>query len=423
MAFESLDTSPFSPRCVASTGDVFSRTVGEYETQSGSNRLGLTKESGAESNCFRSAHWSSDGTTILTQNEDGRLRAFVLPTELLDCPEQTLHLQPYATSSYAKTHATVLYPYYDLSTTSTTLLLQSRKDLPIRLNNTLDLDFSHASYPWIDADTEAFNAPHSLVFTSEGQHFVAGAKEKLAIFDISRSGEGPMMEMRTRAGRAERKLVGESCIGLAGLVSALSIGPDGTLAAGTTSRQVGLWSGSGFGENVASFSLSDIEEHGTKGGGVMQLAWSPCGRYLFVAERLSDALHVYDIRRAGKRISWIRGRRANTTQRLSFAISETSAGVLDVWSGGTDGFMRVWQDVTSREGQIDAEVEFKAHKDTVTSTIVHPGGTVFATTSGQRFDPRELVRTASSSGSDLSDEEDATGPIRTSENMLKVWTL
>lgn len=61
--------------------------------------------------------------------------------------------------------------------------------------------------------------------------------------------------------------------------------------------------------------------------------------------------------------------------------------------------------------------------DTVTSTIVHPGGTVFATTSGQRFDPRELVRTASSSGSDLSDEEDATGPIRTSENMLKVWTL
>lgn len=248
--------------------------------------------------------------------------------------------------------------------------------------------------------------------------------------------------MRTRAGKAERKLTGEAGVGLAGLVTALAIGADGTLAAGTTGRQVGLWSSSGLGESIATFSLGEDNGQGMDGSGVTQLAWSPCGRYLFVAERMSDALLVYDIRGAGKRLSWLRGRRAKTTQKLSFDIVNTETQGLDIWAGGTDGVMRIWQDVKSKEGPVNADAEFQAHNgwyiepaqyctgvdsltDTVSNTIVHPCRTVFATTSGQRNDPQDSVDTSPSPGA--SDDDMAT-PVAASrqgrsENVLKVWTL
>lgn len=92
-----------------------------------------------------------------------------------------------------------------------------------------------------------------------------------------------------------------------------------------------------------------------KGTGISQIEWSTCGRYLFVAERQSDALLVYDIRKTGQRLSYLCGRRALTTLKLSFDLANTSDGHIDTWAGGTDGKVRVWRSVTAREGRIEPD--------------------------------------------------------------------
>ena len=167
------------------------------------------------------------------------------PTDLLESKDQPRGLRPYSTSNPIKSHAIALYPYYSLTDPSTTLLIQSQSDLPIRLTNALDLSYTHATYPWIHPMTEAYLAPHSLIFTQNGTHFVAGEKEQLAVFDITRTGEGPYARHATRSSKKMRKATGEAGVGLKGLVASLAINNETILAAGTTGRQIGLWATSG----------------------------------------------------------------------------------------------------------------------------------------------------------------------------------
>jgi 6-phosphogluconolactonase (cycloisomerase 2 family) len=109
---------------------------------------------------------------------------------------------------------------------------------------------------------------------------------------------------------------------------------------------------------MAAFDLNfnDADDGLLKGNGVSQLAWSPCGKYLFVAERQSDALLVYDIRHTGQRLSYLAGRKAHTTLKLSFDLATDEYGKTDLWAGGTDGKVRAWRDVTGREGRIEPDL-------------------------------------------------------------------
>ena len=56
----------------------------------------------------------------------------------------------------------------------------------------------------------------------------------------------------------------------------------------------------------------------------------------------------------------------------------------EVWAGGTDGVVRVWEGLGRSEGRVDADWGFKAHGDVVVGVGVHPGGGVLASCSGQR---------------------------------------
>lgn len=145
-------------------------------------------------------------------------------------------------------------------------------------------------------------------------------------------------------------------------MSSLALSRDNILAAGTYNRQVGLFENAGQGESMTAFDLSynDADDSLLKGNGVSQLAWSPCGNYLFVAERQSDALLVYDIRHTGQRLSYLSGRRAHTTLKLSFDLASDAYGKIDIWAGGTDGKVRVWRDVTSREGRLEPDLALHA---------------------------------------------------------------
>lgn len=153
--------------------------------------------------------------------------------------------------------------------------------------------------------------------------------------------------------------------GMKGIVSSLSMGESGILAAGTFSRWVGLYDSGGRGETIAVFSLvspssttttsnaKDTEQQGT---GITQLLWSPCSRYLCTVERGSDGICVWDVRVTGKELAWLVGRNARTNQRLGIDLIGD-----EIWAGGTDGKVRVWNGVGTKEGVVKARFEFLAH--------------------------------------------------------------
>jgi telomerase Cajal body protein 1 len=154
-------------------------------------------------------------------------------------------------------------------------------------------------------------------------------------------------------------------MGMKGLVSALSIEPaSNTLAAGTFSRHVGLYEAAGQGDCVGVFRV-DGNEADCKigGGGITQLLWSPCGRYLYIVERQSDGVMLYDIRKTGQLLSWIEGRSAGTNQRLGVDLSNSScadAG-LEIWAGGVDGYVRTWRNTHCQEGSQQPDAGWHAH--------------------------------------------------------------
>jgi hypothetical protein len=156
-------------------------------------------------------------------------------------------------------------------------------------------------------------------------------------------------------------------VGMRGIVSALSHQPsseheEGMLAAGTWTRWVGLYDAGGMGGTVATWSIAEAADvlSGIGGTGVTQTTWSACGKYLFVAERKSRGVLVYDVRVTGKLVAWLEGREADTNQRLSIDVFRAEAGP-EIWGGGVDGIVRVWEAVGMTEGSQERSWEWRAH--------------------------------------------------------------
>jgi hypothetical protein len=304
------------------------------------------------------------------------------PETLLSTPTRQ-DLKPYSTLTVSEPiYSTAPYPYFNLSDTSTTLLLHSKRDSPIHLTNALSHETGiWASYPLQNTTTEAWISPYSLAFTPDGQHFVAGGQSLLAVFDVSRNGQGPIERHKTGfKTKGHRNL--SNVTGSKALISTLDINCDSVLALGTYNRTVALYSNSGRGEAITSFSMKDVERNGdeTMGWGISQVKWSQDGRYLLVAERRSEGISIYDIRGTGKRLGWLAGRNAQTNIKLGFDILTTGDG-LEVWAGTMDGMVIMWKDPTWKGGVSTPDAEWKVHDDPVCATLVHPSGSVVVTAS------------------------------------------
>lgn len=288
------------------------------------------------------------------------------PPDLLEERASPHRISPYSTLPSAEpTYATAMYPFYSLQDPSTTLFLSSVRDHPIRISSAF-APTSLASYSLIHPTTEAFITPHSMIYPAAlgGSHFLTGSDSLICLFDVSRSGaDGPVSWMPTIP--SKRKQIVGGGVGMKGIVSALSLNPtgDGILAAGTFTRQVGLYSGNGSGELLGTFNVSKTDASRHIGGrGVTQLLWSPCGRYLYVAERKSDGVFVYDIRVTGQLLGWLQGRKANTNQRMKIDVVPSGEGHShEIWAGGTDGVMRVWRNPGYNVGAQDPDWEWKVH--------------------------------------------------------------
>ncbi|KAJ5330426.1 hypothetical protein N7476_000209 [Penicillium atrosanguineum] len=354
---------------------------------------------------FKSVEWTPDGTTLLAESANHCIRTFILPPDLLE-GEKPHRLSPYSTLASAEpTYASAVYPFFNLQDPTTCLFLSSVRDHPIRLASAL-VPTSVASYALVNPMTEAFITPHSILYPSTlgGTHFLTGSDSMICLFDVSRSGnEGPVSWMPTIP--SKRKQIVGGGVGMKGIVSAMAVNPtgDGILAAGTFTRHIGLYSSNGSGELLGTFNIAKTEANRDIGGkGVTQLTWSPCGRYLYIAERKCDGVLVYDIRVTGQMLGYLRGRNALTNQRMNIDVVNSGAeGSHEVWAGGIDGIMRVWKDPAFTVGAHDPDWEFKVHDDAVTSAAFHSSGSVVATCSGQRRDEN-------------------SGPA---DNSLKVWSM
>ncbi|EEH22372.2 hypothetical protein PABG_04583 [Paracoccidioides brasiliensis Pb03] len=372
--------------CVAST-----RNYGLSTSEMSSNeKQTVTKGHQVISNYIKEACWSADGTSIITNSADNSIRTFVLPADVLEDRKAPHELEPYHTiPSSEPIYATAIYPFYTLQDPSSTLLLSSVRDHPIRLNSAFHPGFL-ASYSLISPTTEVFIAPHSILYphSLNGTHFLTGSDSLICLFDVSRSGkDGPVSRLLTIPSK-RKKIVGGG-VGMKGIVSTMAISPagDGILAAGTFTRYIGLYASNGSGDTIATFSIAGTNADARIGGrGITQVLWSPCGRYLFVVERKSSGILVYDIRVTGQLVGWLEGRVGITNQRLKADIvpggDSNSTGI---WAGGTDGVVRVWIDPSNvgGEGRLP-EWEIKVHDDPVTSAVFHPMGSVLATCSGQK---------------------------------------
>ena len=210
-----------------------------------------------------------------------------------------------------------------------------------------------------------------------------------------------------------------------GIISALTMSNDGVLAAGTFTRSVGLYDSHGHGDTTGVFSLNNTPISPEKEGeGITQLLWSPCSRYLCIAERCSDGISVWDIRGTGTRLAWLKGRKAETYQRLSV---DLMGG--EIWAGGMDGMVRVWEGLGMKEGVVEPSWSFQAHGDVVSSAVLHPTGSVLATSSGQRhWGPDDFENDSTASLSPSSSESSVSslgtaGQSKTSDYSLKVWAI
>ncbi|CAP96957.1 hypothetical protein E8E15_003004 [Penicillium rubens] len=419
----------WTPVCVASSGRQSARPIDPTRSRLASSPLSTVQsEPGATSDnesidqdtdlgYFKSAEWTPDGTTLLTDSADHSIRTWILPPDLLE--DKPIHqISPYSTLPSAEpTYATAIYPFYDLQDPSSTLFLSSVRDHPIRLSSAL-APTSVASYSLVNPMTEAFITPHSMIYPSTmgGTHFLTGSDSLICLFDVSRTGpQGPISSMPTIP--SKRKQIVGGGIGMKGIVSALALNPsgDGILAAGTFTRHVGLYSSNGSGELLGTFSVAKTSANRDIGGrGVTQLVWSPCGRYLYVVERKSDGILVYDVRVTGQLLGHLRGRKAYTNQRMKVDVVPSGPdGSHEIWAGGTDGFMRVWRSPEHCAGGKDPDWEFKVHDDAVTSTMFHPMGSVAATCSGQRHFVSD----------DPPDEEVSAKNTKQTDISLKVWSM
>jgi WD40 repeat protein len=231
-----------------------------------------------------------------------------------------------------------------------------------------------------------------------------------------------------------------------GIISCLSLQPrelssaTALLAAGTWTRWIGLYDAGGLGGTVANWSIASAADSTAKicGGGISQTLWSPCGRYLYVVERKSRGILVYDVRVTGRLVGWLEGRAAETNQRLGVDIFSAAQGQIkgadqtEMWAGDVDGVVRVWKwsGFSDEGGEVGLtpEKEWRAHESAVSGVATHPSGTVVATCSGQRQEVNGFGDESDSDSDDSSEEFEALVPNTKKREILpdssmKIWGI
>ncbi|KAH7397107.1 hypothetical protein BKA66DRAFT_453674 [Pyrenochaeta sp. MPI-SDFR-AT-0127] len=398
-------TTPPSPSSASDT---------EYSSDETSSTESTPHRELQGTSCIQEAQLSQDGTCIFTSDYSRTFSVYPIGTNILS-NASTSAIKPYAQfTSPNPIWAFAANPLFNLQDAASTHVLVSRRDSYITLHNALwditrnydsqdaqtlssgpvDIAKPLASYKLIDHLTEAVTAPISLAYAHDGAHFFAGKQNGIATFDLEHTND-PIHTITTIPSK-RNKLKGGGR-GFKGWISALSLSlpsttsTGGLLAAGSRTRYIGIYDSTSGGD-VTHFSLPGTID-GKKarnenlrhimGDGVSHLKWSFCGKYLYVAERHSDVLLIYDVRNFSLSLGYCVGRKAETKQKLGFDIWNAGPSPYDieamaheVWAGGSDGHVRIWKDPYRKEGPVlpDEVVQIQYGKLPVVSTLVHSSG-------------------------------------------------
>ncbi|KAF7543335.1 hypothetical protein G7046_g10021 [Stylonectria norvegica] len=379
---------------------------------------------------YNSAQWTADGTSS-SSDLPSKPSPSLSSRMISSTRPSRASLEPQAVTTLPEpTQTIVAAPFYSLAEPATQTFLVGCRDHPIQLYHCFPND-AHlaplASYKLIRKETEEYITPSSMLWETPGTHFICGSANRLDYFDMSRHGsDGPVLTIPTIP--SKRHIAKGSGVGMKGTVSALAASPVDAnggyiIAAGTWTRWVGLYDLHRTNKVVANWAVSNreaIHDWSDVGGqGIMQVVWSPCGRYLVVNERQSSGLLVYDIRGTGKLLNVLKGRDAATQQKLHCDVFQGAGSAFEVWAGSQDGCVAVWEDVGAVEGPLQPTWTWNAHEAPVGSTVVHSSGSVAATCSGGWGPP---------SMQDIDDGMGTKGGVVTARNVfrestLKIWSI
>ena len=383
---------------------------------------------------YSSAQWTADGTTIIARGSDNTVSSFVLPADLLQSTEGVRQLEPQANTRLPEPTQTIVpAPFFSLGEASSQTYLVGCRDHPLHIYHVFPRDECASplgSYKLVRHETEEFITPSSLIWEHPGTHFLCGSANRLDYFDVTRHGsDGPLLTVPTIP--SKRHISKGSGVGMKGTVAALAASPHDAnggsiVAAGTWTRWMGLYDIQRTDKVVANWSVShagdaefDTDLHGQ---GIVQVTWSPCGRYLVVNERHSSSLLVYDIRGSGQLLSALSGRRSTTQQKLTCDVFQgdvSGTSGFEVWAGSEDGTVVVWEDVGMQYGAARSSWDWKPHDSPVGSTALHSCGSVVATCSGGW---QHAADHAIGAHVEAGREADL-GVTTLDESSLKVWSI
>ncbi|KAK0659839.1 Guanine nucleotide-binding protein negative regulator 1 [Lasiodiplodia hormozganensis] len=261
---------------------------------------------------------------------------------------------------------------------------------PIRLFNINSPDSQvQASYPLQSETDDVLHIPVDCIkFLPDNYHFIAAGQNCLATFDATRCNQEPVSQLYTRS--KHRKKDRGDPFALSGRISALDYREDGLLAVGTWGNKIGFYESFGVGEVLAVEFMDNMRVFG-QGHGIQMLRWSPDGNYLYIGERSTDCITILDVRMSNRKVSYLTGCNNRTRQKHGFDLLVDGNGHR-VIAGDSDGVVRVWNNPTTRSEEWDMEpdLEWQAHDDTVAAVAVNPvWPNFFVTTAGSRHFPTE----------------------------------
>ncbi|XP_033219378.1 telomerase Cajal body protein 1 [Belonocnema kinseyi] len=316
----------------------------------------------------KGCQWSPDGTCLMVASEDFRIRIYELPHELYaENPVPILKSPLLKPALFVKEGGLIYdscwYPYMNSWDPATCCYLTTSQETPIHLWDafTGGLRATYRAYNQVDEVEPAI----SVRFIKSGTEIWCGFKGALRKFETDRPGR-----------QTENIFLKNDFPNVTGLVSCIRENPimPGLLAFGTYSKHIGLYQDG----PICSFKT---------GSGVTQVEFSPCGTKLYSAVRRNNEFFCWDLRNPGVVLWSLEDRAANTNQRIYFDISSDGSTIV---SGGTDGFVRIWEVNEPRENQIEAEElnpisRIQLSKDCINGVSLHARLPLLATTSGQRI--------------------------------------
>ena len=302
---------------------------------------------GAGGNFTKGVAWSPDGSCVLGGSEDNVLRVFRVPAACFHGSEGAdgaadgapcaaaaapAELEPAAACREAETvYDYAWYPLMRCDSPLSCAFAATLRDAPVHLWDAGAGGGVRASYGARN-HLDELAAAYSLCFTPDGSRIYCGYDRCLRAFDLCRPGcRAQVLERYTSPTRKSRE-------GQRGLLAALAFNPDhsGILAAGSYGSSVCLYA------QADASLLLELDcgaaargggggggggGRGASIGGVTQVGFSPCGRYLYSASRKDELALCWDVRATARVLRRYR-RGCDNNQHVGFSLDPTAlAGV------------------------------------------------------------------------------------------------